>query len=163
MQVSESRTDLSKLASKSDSASTAVPVKCWREATQHAKCFSVCVETFTTYRDVSLLMARSAPSQACVNDWIGLAGCYTKRLNQARYYDSLTTEARKARQQELTTWLEKSLAWSETLMSLISLWPSQDHPQYETAKRAWIADPEEDMDLPVKRQRHSDVTIRAPA
>ena len=92
-----------------------------------------------------------------------MAGYYTKCLNQARYYHSLSTEIRKARQQELTTWFKKAAAQSESFEDMMSLWPTQDLPESERAKRARIADPEEDVSMPAKRQRHSNVTIGAPA
>lgn len=157
MPLPESRKDLEKLVGKDGLAIITAPKGSWRTIHQDADCFLIYVKAFTSYRDASLRQARFSASQTDVNDCIGLAGNFTKWLNEARYYNSLTIEARGARKQELTKWLKVAMARSELFLSAMSKRTGQDLPEFKTAKRARFVDSEDDMDAPIKRRRHGNV------
>jgi len=148
------------MASEGDSAFTAVLMISWQEVAQDAECFPVCIETFTRWRERSLLRARRASSRADVNDWVLVAGFCTKWLNQARYYNGLTIGARKARELKLTTWLRMSLGRSTWFSDMLE---TQENPQNITVKRPRTVDQEAETETLSKRLRHNSVTIRASA
>ena len=157
MPLPESRIDLEKLVGKDGLAIITAPKGSWRMIHQDADCFLIYIKAFASYRDASLRQARFAASQTDVNDCIALAGNFTKWLNEARYYNSLTIEARRARKQELTKWLKVAMARSELFVSAMRMRTAQEFPEHKTAKRARIADPEDEVNAPIKQRRHGNV------